>query len=265
MEYKLVSNNKKDLIIIFQSAGRIPKETFEKILRNDVSKSEVKKLHEKYTWFKFSEYDYVDYLYLEDFYSSSYGWYMFDAGHSIIDELNKELYDFIIKNEYKNVTAYGSSKGGTGALIYGIKNKLINNVFSLVPQIHAVDYIDKKLSDYKKLFFPDGDKKTENYFNSIFFNPDMYNEKNCENTNIFLYTGVGDEQFNETLEFNKYLNNKNINNNIIINSSLKKHNEIVMDNVPFVRSALKLIALRKEMKGPRLYNIDDNILILRDK
>ncbi|PTJ59741.1 hypothetical protein BU006_06260, partial [Mammaliicoccus sciuri] len=78
-------------------------------------------------------------------------------------------------------------------------------------------------------------------------------------------TGVGDEQFNETLKFNKYLNDKNINNNIIINSSLKKHNEIVMDNVPFVRSALKLIALRKEMKGPRLYNIDDNILILRDK
>ncbi|CAG7914649.1 hypothetical protein SSCS72_02450 [Mammaliicoccus sciuri] len=65
---------------------------------------------------------------------------------------------------------------------------------------------------------------------------------------------MGDEQFNETLGFNKYLNEK-INNNIIINSSLKKHNEIVMDNVPFVGSALKLIALRKEMKGPRLYTI----------
>ncbi|PTJ55382.1 hypothetical protein BU006_13515, partial [Mammaliicoccus sciuri] len=78
-------------------------------------------------------------------------------------------------NIYKeHVVLYGGSKGGMGALIYGIKNKLINNVFSLVPQIHAVDYIDKKLSDYKKLFCPDGDKRTESYFNSIFFNPDMY-------------------------------------------------------------------------------------------
>ncbi|WP_192978114.1 hypothetical protein [Mammaliicoccus vitulinus] len=265
MDYKLVNNNKKDLIIIFQSAGRIPKETFERITNNDVSKDEVKKLHEKYTWFKFSEFDYVDYLFLEDYYSKSYGWYMFDSGRSIIEELNKELHEFISKKNYKNVTAYGSSKGGTGALIYGIKNPLINNVFALVPQIHAVDYIDQKLSAFKKLFFPNDDKTTENYFNNIFFNEELYQESNYRNTNIYVYTGVGDEQFNEALKFNKYLNDKNINNNIIINSSLKRHNEIVMDNVPFVRSALKLVALEKVMKGPRLYNIDDNILILKDK
>ena len=46
---------------------------------------------------------------------------------------------------------------------------------------------------------------------------------------------------------------------------MKKHNEIVMENVPFVRSALKLIALNKTMKGPRLLNIDDDILLLKDK
>lgn len=62
MDYKLVDNNQNELIIIFQSAGRIPRETFERLLNGNVSKEEIKSLHEKYTWFKFSEYDYVDYL-----------------------------------------------------------------------------------------------------------------------------------------------------------------------------------------------------------
>jgi len=265
MDYKLVDNNQNELIIIFQSAGRIPKETFERLLNGNVSKEEIKSLHEKYTWFKFSEYDYVDYLFIEDYYSNSYGWYMFDKGESIIDELNQELTDFITKKNYKKVTAYGSSKGGTGALIYGIKNPLINNVFALVPQIHAVDYIDRKLSPYKKLFFPNTDNNIENYFNNILFNDDFYKDTNYLNTTIYIYTGMGDEQFKETLKFNQYLKKIDVDNNIIINTSMKKHNEIVMENVPFVRSALKLIALNKTMKGPRLLNIDDDILLLKDK
>ncbi len=265
MEYKLINHGKKDLIIIFQSAGRIPKDSFDKILKNEISSEEIREFHKSYTWFKFCKYEFVDYLFIEDYYSNSYGWYMFDSGTSIIDNLNKEIYEFISKNNYKTVTAFGSSKGGTGALIYGIRNPLINNVFSLVPQIKSVDYIDKWLSPYKKLFFPQKNEEIENYFNDIFFNPELYQEKNYVNTNIYLYTGVGDEQFTEALLFNMYLNDKEINNNIIINSSLKKHNEIVMDNVPFVRSALKLIALKEIVKGPRLYNIKENIQILKDK
>ncbi|WP_239372217.1 XcbB/CpsF family capsular polysaccharide biosynthesis protein [Mammaliicoccus sciuri] len=63
----------------------------------------------------------------------------------------KVMEEFNIYKEH--VVLYGGSKGGTGALIYGIKSELINNVFSFVLEIHAVDYIDKKLPDYKKLFF----------------------------------------------------------------------------------------------------------------
>ncbi|WP_201627273.1 hypothetical protein [Psychrobacter immobilis] len=265
IKYKLINNNRKELVIVFQSAGRITLELFDKIINNDVELSEVKKAHEKYSWYKLKENTYVDYLYLEDFYSKSYGWYMFDEGNSIIDKLNLHLERFIIDNKYKKVTAFGSSKGGTGALLYGIKNPYINRVFSVVPQIHSVQYIDTYFEKYKKLFFPKDDIDNEEYFNNIFYNEDLYCEENYRNTSVYIYTGVGDEQFQAALDFNNFLGKKNIDNNIIINSSQKKHTPIVMDNVPFVRSALKIIHNGDVMRGPRLFNVDRRSYILKDK
>lgn len=61
------------------------------------------------------------------------------------------------------------------------------------------------------------------------------------------------------------LEKRNINNNIIINSSFKKHNDIVMDNVPFIKSALKIITMHKKMQGPRLKQITSNVLLLKDQ
>lgn len=264
-KYKLINNNKKELVVVFQSAGRITTDLFEKIINNTAKTSEIKEAHEHYSWYKLKENKYVDYLYLEDFYSNSYGWYMFDEGESIIDKLNKQLKDFIMLHGYENVTAFGSSKGGTGALLYGIKNPLINNVFSAVPQIHAVKYIDTYFKRYKELFFPEKSIKTENYFNNIFYNENIYSEESYKDTNIYIYTGVGDEQFQEALDFNIFLSTKNINNNVIINSSQKRHTPIVMDNIPFIRSALKIIHSRDVLKGPRLFNIDRRSYILNDK
>ncbi|MDB1940942.1 hypothetical protein PMY35_07245 [Clostridium tertium] len=263
---KFVNNNSENLVIVFQAAGVLSKEDFECIVDGKMSKEELNLKHQKYSWYKFSETDYADYFFIEDQFSSSYGWYMIDSGKSIIQEFNKELEKLIIEKGYKSVTAFGSSKGGVGALLYGLINPKIDRVFSLVPQIHPVNYIDKYLEKYKSLFFPQQDIEIEKYFNNIFFNEDLYKEGNHINTKVYLYTGIGDEQYKPVLEFNQFLSEKiGSKSNIIINTSLKKHNPIVIENVPFVRSALKLIATDSEMKGPRLSNIRDNILLLRDK
>ena len=262
---KLVSNNSKMLIIIFQSAGRITDEMFEGIKDGRISENEIEEAHKKYTWYKFSEKNYADYLFIEDYFSQSYGWYMVDAGKSIIDDFNEELENFIKSKGYTSVTSFGSSKGGTGALLYGLMNPKIDNVYALVPQVHAVTYIEKHYAPFKSLFFPDNDKEVETYFNEIFFNESIYKEENYSNTNIYLYTGIGDEQYKETLQLNQFLSKKVKNNNIIINSSSKSHTPIVMDNIPFIRSGLKLIANRAPMEGPRLSNIREDILLLRDK
>lgn len=261
----LVDNNSKNLTIIFQSAGRISKDLFDRILNGSASYEEVKSAHEKYTWFKFSKYKYSDYYFVEDYFSQSYGWYMFDGGKSIINEFNEELSRFIKDKKYENVTTYGSSKGGTAALLYGLINPNINNVFSLVPQVHAVKYIDLKLSKYKSLFFPNNSIDDEEYFDKIFFNDEIYSNKVTTGTNIYIYTGINDEQFDDLLPLHQLLDEKDCNNNIIINSSMKGHNNIVMDNVPFINSALKIITLNNVMRGPRLKRINSNVLLLKDK
>lgn len=115
---------------------------------------------------------------------------MFDKGKSIFNEINKDITELIKKKNYKNVTTYGSSKGGTAALLFGLINPLINNVFSLVPQIHVIKYIDKKLLKYKKLFFPEENKEVEKYFEEIFFNDDLYLEKNIKDTKLFSIQGL---------------------------------------------------------------------------
>lgn len=156
-------------------------------------------------------------------------------------------------------------KGGTAALLYGLINPYINNVFSLVPQVHVVKYIDNKLSKYKSLFFPLNYEEKEDYFENIFFNQDLYIEENFTNTNIYFYTGVNDEQFEDLLELHQLLDSKQCNNNIIINTSLKTHNRIVTENVPFIKSALKIITNHRFMRGPRLKRINNNVLLLKDK
>ncbi|MEK5039896.1 hypothetical protein [Sporosarcina sp. FSL K6-3457] len=263
---KLINNNSRNLVIVFQAVGVLSKEDFEEIINNRVTQDEVSIKHQKYSWYKFGNVDYADYFFIEDRFSSSYGWYMIDSGKSVINEFNKELEKFIVENGYNSVTAFGSSKGGSGALLYGLINPRINRVFSLVPQIHPVDYIDKYLGKYRSLFFPKNNLDIELYFNNIYFNEELYKDGSHLNTKVYLYTGVGDEQYKPALEFNQFLSKKLGNDcNIIINTSLKNHNPIVLDNVPFVRSALKLIANDEIMRGPRLSNIRENILLLRDK
>lgn len=262
---KLINNNSKTLTIVFQSAGRISSELFDRIYKKENVKEEVENAHKKYTWFKFSNASYSDFYFIEDYYSQSYGWYMFDEGKSIINELNEDLTNLIIENGYTNVTTFGSSKGGTAALLYGLLNPHIDNVFSLVPQIHVVDYINLRLAKYKKLFFPKQDEEIESYFDNIFFNENLYKNLSLKSTNIYFYTGVNDEQFDDLLTLNQKLDNRNCNNNIIINTSLKKHNGIVMENVPFVKSALEIITKKNFLKGPRLKRINSNTLLLKDK
>lgn len=265
LQGKLVDNNSSNLTIVFQSAGRISNDLFDKILNNEASMEEIKKAHEKYTWFNFSKDTYSDYYYIEDFYSKSYGWYMFNEGNNIINEVNESLTELIESKNYITVTAYGSSKGGTAALLFGLINPNIDNVFSLVPQIHVLKYINQKLFKYKELFFPKDNNHLESYFENIFFNAEIYNKKDLSQTNIYFYTGINDEQFEDLLELHNLLDEKKCNNNIIINTSLKSHNSIVMDNIPFTKSALRIITNSKVMKGTRLKRINSNVLLLKDK
>jgi hypothetical protein len=261
---KWVNNKSDKLVIVFQSAGRIPDEIMDKILLNQISREEVAPYHQKYNWYKVTAYKNVDYLFLEDYFSNSYGWYMVDSGKNIIAELNQGLTQFIEDNNYKVVTTYGSSKGGTGALLYGLLNPKINNVFSLVPQVHSIKYIEKHMKRYKSLFFPTPDPQFEQYLDNIFFEPDLYKSENCYNTTIYLYTGLEDEQFNETVQLSKFLKSKVKGNNMIINTSSKRHTPLVMDNLDFIFNLLNAITMKQKVSEKKLIKLGSGLSLFKD-
>ncbi|WP_257009365.1 hypothetical protein [Bacillus sp. 7884-1] len=189
---------------------------------------------------------------------------MVDSGKNIIAELNQGLTQFIEDNNYKVVTTYGSSKGGTGALLYGLLNPKINNVFSLVPQVHSIKYIEKHMKRYKSLFFPTPDPQFEQYIDNIFFEPDLYKSENCYNTTIHLYTGLEDEQFNETVQLSKFLKSKVKGNNMIINTSSKRHTPLVMDNLDFIFNLINAITMKQKVSEKKLIKLGSGLSLFKD-
>jgi hypothetical protein len=261
---KVIKNGTKRLVIVFQSAGRIPDEILDKILLNQITHEEVAPYHQKYNWWKLSSDKSADYLFVEDYFSNSYGWYMIDSGRNIIEEFNQGLTIFIKENGYNDVTTFGSSKGGTAALLYGLINPNIKAVFSLVPQVNSIKYIDKYMKKYKSLFFPTANPVLEKYFDDIFFNPDIYNAENCYNTKIYLYTGIGDDQFSETIKLSDLLKTKVRSHSLIINTSQKKHTPLVMDNVGFIFNLLNAIINKTKVSEAKLIKISSGTFLFKD-
>lgn len=182
-------------------------------------------------------------------------------------EFNEELEKLLSQFNYKNVITFGSSKGGYGALLYGLINSRVNTIFTLVPQINAVDYIDSHYSKWKKLFFPKEDLVLENKVNNVLYSEELYTtrEKDLKNKNLYLYTGIGDEQYKNQMAFHDFLEGKLRNNNIIVNSSDENHGEIVVDNQDFIYAMLKALYRRERVKSNRLRFIRKGLFILNRK
>lgn len=240
---KYINNNSKEIIIIFQSAGRIPIGDLKKILTNEVTEETIRNHHKRHTWVKFANNNpQFDYIFVEDYYSKCYGWYMIDSGKIIIDDINKNLDEFFMDKSYDKVIAYGSSKGGTAALLYGIINKYITHVFSLVPQIEVSTYFNRYYRAYKKLFFGTTElEKNENVRkNEYILNNFLYDKSNDvlnKQTQFIIYTGPNDKQFKQLMTFyNKIKDADNL--KIVINMSNDVHDSLVFENLDFIYNIL---------------------------
>jgi hypothetical protein len=266
-KYKHIINNSNTLLIIFQSGGRLPIEALDGVLNNTISQEKIAEYHSKYNWFKLTKNKKIDFLFLEDHFSKAYGWYIVDSGRLIYEQFNKDLEELLSRFNYKNVIAFGSSKGGYGALLYGLINSKINTVFTMVPQIEAVTYIDNHYSRWKKLFFPNKDIAIESKVNNIFFDNEFYNgrEDIIYKTNVFLYTGVKDEQYLQQVRFDEFFDGKIKNKNLIVNTSNENHGAIVVDNQDFIYAMLKALYNKKRVNSERLKFIKRGLFVLDKK
>ncbi len=259
-----VKNNKRNLIIVFQSIGAMNKAMLADVVETKDYKK-YREQHKKYSWWSLTTVVEADYLFIEDYFSGAYGWYMIDQGRCIIDELNEDLTNFLKDKNYQNVISFGSSKGGTGALLYGISNPFINHVVSLVPQIKAITYIQRTLKDYYSLFFPSKNEELESILNNYFLNRDNYVKEKCGKTNVTLYTGVHDTQFNEINHVSKILMNQVAKSNLLINTGKKKHTALVVDNKRLFVDLLEACIFDNEVKDSRIVTLRNDVhLFLED-
>lgn len=260
---KHIKNGSSILVIIFQNAAKPLNDAIPDIYSGKISQTDVSLLHEQYTWIKFAKRNKnADYFFIKDDFCGVYGWYIMDNGRFIYEEINKLLTEFIKSNNYKEVISFGSSKGGTGALMYGLINPLIGKVFSLVPQIHVANFINKLCPNEKSLFFHN-DLEFEKKVNNIFYSPELLSR--FTPTNINFYTGARDIQFNNLVEYRNYMSKNNIKSNLWFNRSDERHTRLVNQYTNFIYGFLMdLITDNTENKEMLTLRLSEDCFILKE-
>lgn len=225
---KFVNNNAEKLIIVFQSTIGLD------LTRFDPDSLEyreyVKVSHERYVWMRtFSKYNEADYLYIQDNFNYSYGWYIKDNKINIIKNVNNYINENITK-KYSEIVAFGSSKGGFAALLYGMLNKSITQIVAVVPQIRVKEYLDTiPMYNILSTCFEESD-------DSILFN--IIPEGNKK---LVIITGMYENEkvLKSTEDFLEYLDNySNVQTKVIFDSLSYGHNRIAENNASLVLEEL---------------------------
>lgn len=261
MTGKFVDNGANNLIIVFQSAGRVPTSAIDLYLKKNISYDQIERYHQKYNWFNFSH-DRVtaDYYFIEDHYSGIYGWYITDFGENIITKVQKEINEICEMKNYHIVLTYGSSKGGTGALLHGLINPYVNKIMSLVPQVDVARYLDMHLPMLKQFMMSeDLGKINKDSLGNILNFIDIPHIK--KKKTVFLYTGVLDEQFLEIYNLSKEISSSHISSTLIVNVQKKKHSAIVMDNLVLINQLIDNILCSQRTKNVNLLKIKSKLFV----
>ncbi|MBC2149675.1 hypothetical protein [Listeria booriae] len=257
-----LKNGSKHLIIVFQSVSKNILGEIASVLDGTADHAKIKKLHERYNWMNFCmDYKESDYLFVQDYFSDSYGWYLFDGGKAIYNELNQELERFIERYDYEKVIAFGSSKGGTGALVYGVLNRYITDVFSLVPQVKVSSFINRYHPAEKEAFYR-GNVALEDELDNFFFEPKNYESKAFLQTHFYFYTGKNDMQFNELILLKERLREIGAKTSIIFNTEKKTHSPLVTEHTAFIYQTLKNIDAGQELQFNELTKLSEDTYVL---
>lgn len=209
IEYKYIERNSDKLLIVYQ--GALLKSYTKYQFQSEKYHAEINKLRERYYYYK--QFENVEYnvLYLKDNMNDLMGWYTFDNEKIVVDEYVSQLESFFKKHNFKpeNIIAFGSSKGGYGALMHAFHSDYLNNVAVTVPQIDLKLYLEtgifpKSLSKYINNSYKDIDPTL---LDNLLVNS-AKNMKNSQNKQILIVTGKGDEQYPQTVELYELLKEK---------------------------------------------------------
>ncbi len=82
-----------------------------------------------------------DQLYIKDSWAKGLSYYLYEDGSNHPEQLTSEFINaFLSKHSYSKIVSFGSSKGGSAALYFGIKHKF-NQIFCGACQYRVGNYI----------------------------------------------------------------------------------------------------------------------------
>lgn len=199
---KHIQNDSDTLIVVFQGAyTKLKEEYITKVFQGVIPQEEVEKAHLQYHFFKLSDtFKTVDFFFLEGYYNKLYGWYMMEHGRFIFNEISDHLTNFIKEYNYKRVVLIGSSKGGVGAILIGLTNPLIDEVFCMIPDLRVNT---EPLGDLANLNLFMGNSKFKDQVKNIFKNEQLFSllDAKKKETEFTFLTGVHDYGFQDLANF----------------------------------------------------------------
>lgn len=246
MKYIYKDNNSDKLIIVFSGNIMTPG-------------LDTEQLRSKVSWPNLpNEQTEFNVLYILDSYGDLYGWNTLDYGNLIVDELKRELADFIKKHKFKkqNVYTMGSSKGGYASLLYGLQMEEVGTVISLIPIMNPENYIDFNSVSYDERNYEMA--KNKDKFEDILYSINIDKE-----SNVFMYTGFNDHGYSKQVTYAKYLN-KSLKKpvNMCVLMGPETHNAIVVrlkNDVKFQLNSIFNTGEYASKPGYAVYKLDAGI------
>lgn len=179
-------------------------------------------------------------LWIADSFGGSNAYYMcqhltFEIESAVVALIDNVLFRLGLSRE--ECTLLGASKGGTAALLFGLKYGY-RNVIASVPQTMVGSYTRQKLPDTFRFMAGDDDGVAERHLNN--YVPDVIRAPYDHDKNIYLISSTADPEYGIHIE--PYLQDleRFSNFNLLLTDSalVTSHPEVTPYNVPFILSVL---------------------------
>ncbi|MBA3925425.1 hypothetical protein [Listeria rustica] len=260
---KHIQNQSDTLVVIFQGVFTKTNEAYaDRIVQKQIPDEEVKNLHSYYHFMKVSMRNEArDYLYLEDYYSQLYGWYLFDHGRFIYEELSEQLSRFIKDQGYRHVYLVGSSKGGVGAIMMALHCPEIDNVYTMVPDLRIST---TGFGESGRHLFFNQDAAFEAEVKTIFEREKTFEKfaKFDKKARFFFFTGVRDYGFRPVTDFhNKLMDDFQAESHLLILPTPEPHSPLIKNHPNLMNHLIQNIDREVPWEADEFTSVSKNVHI----
>ncbi|MFB7946689.1 hypothetical protein ACFC6L_17455 [Kitasatospora phosalacinea] len=182
-------------------------------------------------------------LWIRDFFEGANTYYLCKRMDFSLERSVAALIDRVMHSLHltpQDVTVFGSSKGGSAALFYGLKYGF-RNIIASVPQFNIGSYVLDGIPSAARLMMGEVTEQNVAVLDAVL--PDLVRTSPHRNANIYLITSPQDEQYPRQVQPFVQLFQGYSNFNFIYNDSvlITGHGKVTLRNLPTIMGILNLL------------------------